>query len=101
MLCRGLLSSWGTDSLKNVRPRCWITWSVVRMILSFRVLAKLDFVSNAQAVVLAPFFVHLELLFKAGYRPQLHHDIKNGVGKEIARIKKLEGDERRAKAKDL
>jgi len=48
-------------------------------------------------VVLAPFFVHLELLFALGYRPELHKQIQNDIGKEIARIRKIEGDKRRAK----
>lgn len=50
-----------------------------------------------KALVLAPFFVHLEILFALGYRPQLHHDIKNSVGVEIARIRKIEGDKKRAR----
>ncbi|KAI3596675.1 duf962 domain-containing protein [Moniliophthora roreri] len=50
------------------------------------------------AVVLAPFFVHLEILFALGYRPQMHKRINNEIGKEIARIKKIEGDKRRAAA---
>lgn len=49
------------------------------------------------ALVLAPFFVHLELLFGLGYRPKLHKEVQNSVGLEIARIKKIEGDKRRAK----
>lgn len=49
------------------------------------------------AVVLAPFFAHLEILFGLGYRPQLHHDLKNSVGVEIARIRKIEADKKRAK----
>ncbi|KAK7060263.1 hypothetical protein VNI00_001028 [Paramarasmius palmivorus] len=50
------------------------------------------------AVVLAPFFVHLEILFALGYRPEMHKRIKNDIGKEITRIKKIEGDKRRAAA---
>lgn len=50
------------------------------------------------ALVLAPFFVHLELLFDLGYRPELHRDVKNLVGLELARIKEAEGDKQRAKA---
>lgn len=50
------------------------------------------------ALVLAPFFVHLEWLFKFGYKPQLHKDITNGIGVEIAKIRKAEGDKRRADA---
>jgi len=48
------------------------------------------------AVVLAPFFVHLEILFSLGYRPEMHKRLKNEVGKEIARIKKAQGDKLRA-----
>jgi len=47
------------------------------------------------AVVLAPFFVHLEILFSLGYRPTMHKRITNAIGKEIARIRKAEGDKRR------
>ncbi|ETW84268.1 hypothetical protein HETIRDRAFT_439100 [Heterobasidion irregulare TC 32-1] len=50
------------------------------------------------AVVLAPFFVHLEVLFMLGYRPELHKQLTNDVGKELARIRKIEGDKKRAKA---
>ncbi|KAF8351183.1 hypothetical protein F5887DRAFT_196300 [Amanita rubescens] len=48
------------------------------------------------AVVLAPFFVHLELLFKMGYRPTMHKRINNEIGKEIAKIRKIAGDKKRA-----
>ncbi|KAI0046878.1 DUF962-domain-containing protein [Auriscalpium vulgare] len=48
------------------------------------------------AVVLAPFFVHLEILFTLGYRPEMHKQLKNDVGKEILRIKTIEGDKKRA-----
>ncbi|KAJ3734391.1 hypothetical protein DFJ43DRAFT_993419 [Lentinula guzmanii] len=49
------------------------------------------------AIVLAPFFVHLEILFAIGYRPDMHKRLVNDIGTEIARIKKIEGDKRRAK----
>jgi len=49
------------------------------------------------AVVLAPFFVHLEILFGLGYRPEFHRQIKNEIGKEIVRIRKAQGDEKRRK----
>ena len=49
------------------------------------------------AVFTAPFFAHLEILFKLGYRPQLHHDLKNSVGVEIARIRREEAEKKRAK----
>ena len=47
------------------------------------------------AVVLAPFFVHLEILFGLGYRPAMHKRINNAIGKEITRIRKEEGNRRR------
>lgn len=49
------------------------------------------------AVVLAPFFVHLEILFGVGYRPEFHRHIKNEIGKEIVRIRTAQGDEKRRK----
>lgn len=49
------------------------------------------------AVVLAPFFVHLELLFKAGYKPRLHKEIENEIGKEVTKIRRAQGDKRRAR----
>lgn len=77
----------------------WIAQFLGHFVAEKRAPALLD--NLIGAVVLAPFFVHLELLFQAGYRPQLHHDIKNNVGIEIARIRKIEGDSRRAKEKNL
>ncbi|KAJ7047656.1 hypothetical protein C8F04DRAFT_1286241 [Mycena alexandri] len=50
------------------------------------------------AVVLAPFFVHLEILFALGYRPEMHKQLNNEIGKEITKIRKAKGDERRAAA---
>ncbi|KAJ7507465.1 hypothetical protein B0H11DRAFT_1705232 [Mycena galericulata] len=50
------------------------------------------------AVVLAPFFVHLEILFKLGYRPQMHKQLNNEIGKEITKIRKAQADQRRAAA---
>ncbi|TEB29577.1 DUF962-domain-containing protein [Coprinellus micaceus] len=50
------------------------------------------------ALVLAPFFVHLEILYHFGYRPDMHKRITNAIGKEVTRIRKEEGDKRRAKA---
>ena len=105
-----------------MRRRCSTTSSVVRLLSSFlpplirayeprylpllspRTLAE-SFVYRPlidccpPAVVLAPFFAHLEILFSLGYRPQLHHDVKASVGVEIARIRRLEAEKRREKAK--
>jgi uncharacterized membrane protein YGL010W len=51
--------------------------------------------SSFSALVLAPFFVHLELLFMLGYRPSLHKQLQNDIGVEIARIRKEQGNKRR------
>jgi len=51
------------------------------------------------AVVLAPFFVHLEILFGLGYKPAMHKRVNNEIGKEITRIRKAEGDKKRKEAK--
>ncbi|PFH52624.1 hypothetical protein AMATHDRAFT_74097 [Amanita thiersii Skay4041] len=51
------------------------------------------------ALVLAPFFVHLEILFKLGYKPEMHKRINNEIGKEILRIRKLQANKNRASAK--
>jgi len=50
------------------------------------------------AVVLAPFFVHLEVIFSLGYKPDMHRRITNEIGKEITRIRKAKGDKRREEA---
>ncbi|KZT72681.1 DUF962-domain-containing protein [Daedalea quercina L-15889] len=42
------------------------------------------------AVVLAPFFVHLEVLFALGYRPELQNQLKKSIDSEIAKFKKAE-----------
>ncbi|GLB33516.1 putative DUF962-domain-containing protein [Lyophyllum shimeji] len=48
------------------------------------------------AVVLAPFFVHLEVLFALGYRPEFHKRINNEISKEIVKMNKARADNRRA-----
>ncbi|OSC98714.1 DUF962-domain-containing protein [Trametes coccinea BRFM310] len=42
------------------------------------------------ALVLAPFFVHLEILFLLGYKPSLRDGIEQGVQAELAKIKAAE-----------
>lgn len=49
------------------------------------------------ALVLAPFFVHLELLFPLGYKPELHKEINNLAAIELTRVRKLEAEKKRAK----
>ncbi|KAI0809168.1 DUF962-domain-containing protein [Irpex lacteus] len=77
-----------------VHAVCWIAQFIGHGVAEKRAPALLDNVVGA--LVLAQFFVHLEVLFKLGYRPKLHHEIKNSIGVEIARIRKIEGDKRRA-----
>ena len=57
--------------------------------------------TSLAAVVLAPFFVHLELLFGMGYKPAMHKRITNEIGKEITRIRTAEGQKKRAGKKEL
>lgn len=76
--------------------------SIISSAVSFLSIHPLFFprevlIPSFAAVVLAPFFVHLELLFKAGYRPAFHREIENSIGVEIARIRKIQGDKARAK----
>lgn len=89
----GLPSSLDMASRRSVHPHCSITSLAVCHCLNNNCLIA---ESSYLALVLAQFFVHLEVLFKLGYRPKLHHEIKNGIGVEIARIRKIEGDKRRA-----
>lgn len=91
---------------------CWIAQFIGHGVAEKRAPALLDniaggesfylyvssFMTGSTALVLAPFFVHLEILFALGYRPEMYKQLTNDVGKEIARIRKIEGDKRRAKA---
>jgi len=52
------------------------------------------------AIVLAPFFVHLEVLFFLGYRPAMRKRLANEIGKEVAKLRRADGDKRRAAAKN-
>ncbi|KAF8974663.1 hypothetical protein BDZ97DRAFT_1774772 [Flammula alnicola] len=72
---------------------CWIAQFIGHGVAEGRAPALLD--NLIGAVVLAPFFVHLEILFSLGYRPEMHKRLNNAVGTEIARIRKAEGDKRR------
>ncbi|KAI8919299.1 hypothetical protein DFJ77DRAFT_453745 [Powellomyces hirtus] len=44
-----------------------------------------------QALVLAPFFVWIEVLFRLGYRPQLRNDLQKSVDDAIAVWRKSKG----------
>lgn len=61
----------------------WIAQFVGHGVYERRAPALLD--NLVQALVMAPFFVFLELLFALGYRPQLHRELRNEVGRRILR----------------
>jgi uncharacterized membrane protein YGL010W len=63
------------------------------------VMISLNLLYQCPAVVLAPFFVHLEMMFYIGYRPAMRKRIANKVGKEVAKIRRAQGDKQRAAKK--
>jgi len=77
----------------SVNVISWIAQFVGHAFAEGRAPALLD--NLLGAVVLAPFFVHLEVLFALGYRPEMHMRIKNSIGMEIARIRRLEAEKKR------
>lgn len=90
------------DSIRNaiiIQVISWIAQFIGHGVAEGRAPALLDNIVGA--LVLAPFFVHLELLFKMGYRPELQKQLKNDIGMEIARIRKGRAEKQRAKIKSL
>jgi len=63
----------------------WICQFIGHGAFEGRAPALLD--NLVQALVLAPFFVWMELLFILGYRPELKARVEKQVEKEIARVK--------------
>jgi len=63
----------------------WIAQFVGHGVYEGRAPALLD--NLLQALVLAPFFVFMELLFMFGYRPELHKRVNDAVVKEIKKVK--------------
>ncbi|KAJ2447701.1 hypothetical protein GGF42_005373 [Coemansia sp. RSA 2424] len=59
----------------------WIAQFIGHGVFEQRAPALLD--NLAQALVMAPFFVFLELLFACGYRPDLHRALRSEVGVRI------------------
>ncbi|KAJ7904255.1 hypothetical protein B0H14DRAFT_2662073 [Mycena olivaceomarginata] len=74
----------------------WVAQFIGHGVAEKRAPALLD--NLIGAVVLAPFFVHLEILFALGYRPEMHKQLNNEIGKEITKLRKAQGDKRRAAA---
>jgi uncharacterized membrane protein YGL010W len=84
------------DSPKDDLLRCLTTSSEVATCnLNQRTITDV----YISALVLAPFFVHMEILFKLGYKPATYRQLQNDVGVEIAKFRKIEGDKKRAAEK--
>lgn len=63
----------------------WIAQFVGHGVYEGRAPALLD--NLLQALVLAPFFVFMEVLFKFGYRPELQKRVNDAVEKEIKKVR--------------
>ncbi|KAK4050141.1 hypothetical protein OIV83_003712 [Microbotryomycetes sp. JL201] len=72
----------------------WIAQFVGHGKFEGRAPALLD--SLFQSLVLAVFFVWLEVLFFLGYRPTLHRRLQNRISKEVLAYRRGKGDEKRA-----
>ncbi|KIM25615.1 hypothetical protein M408DRAFT_331143 [Serendipita vermifera MAFF 305830] len=77
----------------------WVMQFIGHGVFEKRAPALLD--NIAGALILAPFFVHLEMLFAVGYRKDMHKELNNAVGVKIAQFRKKEGDKKRAEGKAL
>lgn len=92
-------ASSGKDSLTRstaLHIVSWIAQFLSHGIAEGRAPALLD--NLLGALVLAPFFVHLEILFSLGFKPAMHKRLQNNVGKEIVKVRSVEGEKKRAKA---
>lgn len=63
----------------------WVAQFVGHGVYEGRAPALLD--NLLQALVLAPFFVFMEILFTLGYRPELQKRVEESVEKEIKKFK--------------
>ncbi|KAL4241528.1 2-hydroxy-palmitic acid dioxygenase Mpo1-like protein [Abortiporus biennis] len=75
---------------------CWLAQFIGHGVYEKRAPALLD--NLIGALVLAPLFVHMELLFMLGYKPTLFKQLQNDIGVEITKVRKAEGDKKRAAA---
>lgn len=64
----------------------WLPQFAAHKWIEGRAPALLD--NLAQAFLLAPFFVFLEVLFKFGYRPQLRKEIEHSVEQNVSEWKR-------------
>lgn len=88
-------TTWGLNMAAWLWFAAWIAQFAGHGLAEKRSPALLD--NLVGALVLAPFFVHLEILFAFGYRPQFHKEIMNGVGVEIAKFRREQANAERAK----
>lgn len=63
----------------------WVLQFIGHGVFEGRAPALLD--NLLQSLVLAPFFVFMEVLFKFGYRPELHKRVEIAVEKQIEKFK--------------
>lgn len=64
----------------------WVAQFIGHGVFEGRAPALLD--NLVQAVVLAPFFVWMEVLFSIGYRPELKSRVESAVEKEVQKYRK-------------
>ena len=64
----------------------WVAQFIGHGVFEGRAPALLD--NLVQALVLAPFFVWMEILFSIGYRPELKSRVESAVEKEVERYRK-------------
>eukprot|EP01059_Diplonema_ambulator_P036766 TRINITY_DN933_c0_g2_i1.p1 TRINITY_DN933_c0_g2~~TRINITY_DN933_c0_g2_i1.p1 ORF type:complete len:178 (+),score=56.97 TRINITY_DN933_c0_g2_i1:56-589(+) len=65
---------------------CWTFQFIGHGVFERRAPALLD--SFIQSLMLAPFFVFLEVLFKLGFRKDVHESVANEVGKRIVAFRR-------------
>lgn len=75
----------GVTTAAFIHVGSWIAQFIGHGVYEGRAPALLD--NLLGAVVLAPLFVHLEILFLFGYKPDLHKKMINGVGREITKFR--------------
>ncbi|KAF8529253.1 DUF962-domain-containing protein [Hysterangium stoloniferum] len=97
LLTAGPIASapWGIKYAIWIQVIAWIAQFAGHGFAEGRSPALLD--NLVGALVLAPFFVHLEILFACGYRPTLHKEVRNSVGVEIRKFRSERATMERAK----
>jgi len=97
MLLSAIPFSHRSDGVKMaafVQLFSWIAQFMGHGLAEKRAPALLDNILGA--FVLAPFFVHMEILFSLGYNKTLHKKMKSGVGVEIAKFRREQAQQKKA-----